>query len=215
MKGSAFLRHGYTIYGLVMLAAAVVLGIAVHGDGTPDWDRDLLRGIQKWRGWFPEAIQPVGAISADTGGTIVIGLVLLFACWSAGWRTGIRFVLIASLFRLMALGLKPLFDSPRPSADEAIRLKDYQSTGFPSGHSLSGAMIGLAIALLIWHRMPTGNARWAGVAAGGGFALLVGWSRIWAGAHWPTDVLGGWLFGAGLTLIAWALATTANESPRN
>ena len=56
-----------------------------------------------------------------------------------------------------------------------------------------------------WHRRSrSGAARVVLLAATGGFALAVGWSRIWVGVHWPSDVLGGWLYA-----IAWSALAVA------
>lgn len=62
---------------------------------------------------------------------------------------------------------------------------------FPSGH----ASRAFAVAALLGLRF-----RWRAAAASGGFAVLVGLSRIFLGLHWPTDVLAGAGLGVALAL---------------
>lgn len=79
-----------------------------------------------------------------------------------------------------------------PAADWATHVSGYS---FPSGHTASSAM---AAGLLAW-----GLSRWRPGRTGlllaavcGVVALAVGCTRVYLGVHWPTDVLGGWLFAA-------------------
>lgn len=68
--------------------------------------------------------------------------------------------------------------------------------------------------LLLWllHRFGAGRALWrTAVAAAVASVLGVGVTRVWLGVHWPSDVLGGWLFGA----LAVALAVAVLEWPRH
>lgn len=75
--------------------------------------------------------------------------------------------------------------------------------GFPSGHS-SGAMILFgALAWVSWQNLPPGMLRLVAVTGSFVIVLLVGAARIFTGAHWPSDVLGGYLLAIAtlLTLI--------------
>lgn len=71
---------------------------------------------------------------------------------------------------------------------------------FPSGHTTVATVLGVLGAWALMQGWPRRRA--AVVVAGAVVAVAVGWSRVWLGVHWPSDVLGGWLFGT-----AWALGT--------
>jgi undecaprenyl-diphosphatase len=75
--------------------------------------------------------------------------------------------------------------------------------------------LGLGLALLC---TASGRGRGPALAAGLLFAFLVGTSRMVLGVHWPSDVAGGWAFGALWTLLLLRLAAerrvpTGIESP--
>jgi len=74
-----------------------------------------------------------------------------------------------------------------------------KSQSFPSGHASSSMIFYLTMALILTHRGPW--RRWA--AAGAVLlSLLIGTSRVMLGVHWPSDVIGGWVFG-----LLWVLLT--------
>jgi membrane-associated phospholipid phosphatase len=78
---------------------------------------------------------------------------------------------------------------------------------FPSGHAMDSA-IGVSLLLLVF--LPLLGARWRrrAVLAGALVVLSVGLSRIALGAHWLSDVLGGWLLA-----LAWMHAVVAIIRP--
>lgn len=99
-----------------------------------------------------------------------------------------------SVFAFMAFGgslllntaAKQSFARDRPSLWESI---DPHSTySFPSGHAMASATFVGVVVLLTWHT----RWRWPVLVLGLPFAALVGYSRVYLGMHFPSDVLAGW-----------------------
>lgn len=104
---------------------------------------------------------------------------------------------------------KHLFSRPRPPF--LNHLTPETGFSFPSGHSFVAlSFYGLLVYFLL--RSTKNNfLRMAAVAAGVFVVLAVGFSRIYLGAHWPSDVLASYAVGAvWLTFFIMALETRRN-----
>ncbi len=97
---------------------------------------------------------------------------------------------------------KNTFKRIRPEALHALVIADGYS--YPSGHSLSSAAIYLTAALLLCRGLASKRKRWTVMALAIGLICLIGFTRIYLGVHFPSDVASGLLLGA-----AWAFLLEA------
>ena len=114
---------------------------------------------------------------------------------------------------LMTLAGKDIIGRHRPPLADAIPPFEY-SPSFPSGHTLNATVIAGIVGYLIWLRRHAIAAKVASLAVPVVIAVVVGLTRILLGAHWFTDVLAGWLLGAGwlaLVVTAHRLYLTARR----
>ena len=119
---------------------------------------------------------------------------------TGSWRPGITALAVAALGVLARLLLSVLVREPRPA--EVLRAVPVGGFSFPSGHTVTSALVAGTLALLLSQLLPAGWARAAAVLLGL-WAALVGLSRIYLGVHWLSDVVAGWLFAAAaLALLA-------------
>ncbi len=115
-------------------------------------------------------------------------LLFSFLLWCVDFYLGIRVGIIFLLSVYVNNGLKEIFQQTRPYDILPEIQKVYASGyGFPSGHAQSSLVVWGSIAY--WKRQIW--IRNLSVL----LILLIGFSRIYLGVHFPTDILGGWLFG--------------------
>ena len=163
----------------------ILVATWIHGHTTP-------RGTAVSR-LISEVGSPTSmGVIAVVGGAIVLWrrrFTLLIA-WIAAFAGG---GLLEKLLKNLVHRTRPRFTPTGP---------EEQSLSFPSGHTMM-CMIGVSMvvySLLVPNRL---SKPWRGIVAGLGlaFVLSVGISRVYLGAHYPSDVLGGLLAGAGWVAI--------------
>ncbi len=184
------------LWALLVVAAGVKVTEDVLGAESGPVDRAVLMFI---RDVVPDAWHPAFAAITFSGSAAVLVPLTLLAVAGLWWRKH-RFE--AGLVAAATLGgagvvyvVKMLVGRERP---HLWATQWYWGSSFPSGHTLVVAAFATALALGIARLRPA--ARNAVVSAAFIWTLLVAWSRLVLGVHWPTDVLAAACIGAALPL---------------
>ena len=189
--------------GFLMVVWAVSTGHAAGIDqaGLLFWrDPDLNpRGSVR----LAESVRDVTAL----GGTLLRNLFAIMAVVALLFvrlrRQAALLFLSVALAWIVNSGIKGLVGRPRPEI--VPHLMEAGGNSFPSGHSFNSAVVYISIALAFAAISSREAVRITIIATAVILSMAIAWSRVWLGVHWPTDVLAGWLGGAGWAFLASAL----------
>jgi membrane-associated phospholipid phosphatase len=176
------------------------LGAALFGvaaillkTGTLGWDVSLFRILNQVPAAAASVLTPLSHLFLPAA---ILAVVVLAAIYVVARNHSVLPVATAAAAAGLAWALahaaKAIADRPRPYevlAGAVLRQQPAHGTSFPSSHT--AVTLAVVIALAPFLARPL-------AAVGIGYAVLVGWSRVYLGVHYPLDVLAG----AGLGLAA-------------
>jgi len=213
-------RDGASVVGLrrfatriALMGAAIglagipftLLGVIVHTEGTAANSVDLAVASRLHAGVsaspvVTDALRLISTVFHPNAFRFVL-VVLAFVLFKRARRLSIWILVTVAGESLLDVALKVAFGRARPTFSDPLVTASGGS--FPSGHAF-GSFVGCAVIVLVLLPLLRGHHRRLAITVAVLIVALVGLARVGLGAHYVSDVIGGWLLGA-----AWVALTTA------
>jgi membrane-associated phospholipid phosphatase len=188
--------------GVAAAVAAVVLSLYVAGHPYIPEDAAVERDVQSVD-WGPLALTfQFFSWIGDAKGFVaeVIVFIAILVLNRPAWVFAVVAAFSAAWYELAA----HLVERPRPTTAQVLQVTEHPgASSYPSGHTIFVITLAVVLMVCLGNRFIPRRARWVGWL----FVVLViganAIARVYTGAHWPTDVLGGILIAtAWLGLVA-------------
>jgi undecaprenyl-diphosphatase len=194
------------VWAFVEIADAVSEGRTMKFD---DWAIRTLRDARDpARPIGPAWLAEVGRDLTALGGIAVLTLLTAtIACflWLKRMYGAMALVLASTLGGLtVSMLLKAYFDRPRPAL--VPHLSHVYTSSFPSGHAMLSATVFLTLGALLGRFVRPRVLKAYFLIIAVLLSVLVGFSRVYMGVHYPTDVLTGWAAGLAWAIVCWLMA---------
>ena len=185
-----WLAAGLAVSALVIWAFAGITEEVMEGESRA-FDRAVLLWIESnVPAWLDG---PMRAVTTLGYYRVVLPLlaVISLAFYLRGWRLSAIMLAVSTAGGIfLTTVLKVLFRRARPEIIDSGYTAGFYS--FPSGHATVAVGFYGALALILAYHL-RGPARRAVLLLGAAVVLLIGFSRLYLGVHYPTDVLVGYL----------------------
>jgi membrane-associated phospholipid phosphatase len=192
------LRHPDPLFaGLAAVAAlgfvVLTIVVALH-PGPVALDRPLEDAVQRLDfgplGFWNTVVSWFGGLVGVIAGAVVVIAAFLRA------RAAAPFIAVSALYSGWYNGVMLLVRRPRPTGT-AHTVHGVGGFSYPSGHEGFFLWVGVLFLLLVARRLPRPLDVLSALVVGA-LVVMAGVSRVYVGAHWPTDVVGGFL-----VTVAW------------
>ena len=193
-----------------------LLAVWVTLDNTPAIDTMIIKGLRVdgnladplGPGWLEEGMRDITALGSNWVLLYLTGLGALLLYLVGHARLAMQMVAGILLALAATFALKHGFTRPRPDlVGHGTRVF---TSSFPSAHAMMSAITYFTLAAASLCVTSLRNVRRLFFIVAGITTLFIGFSRVYLGVHWPTDILAGWL-GAAVWVIIWYRIAVQNH----
>lgn len=194
----ALLGFAACAFALIVVSVSAGILFTGHWRGIDEW---LLRALRT-----ADVAEPIGSRVVQIGirdltalgGTypllLLIAIVAIYLLLKRHVRTAMAVVGSTLLGVIASQILKAAIGRGRPEI--VPMLVPEVSGSFPSGHAMLSAIVYLTLGSMLARLEAERRVRQFLIGTAILLTVVIGFSRIYLGVHWPSDVLGGWMLGA-------------------
>ena len=195
----------YALYIISLMLLGVVSFTASVFDSFPG-DLEVSTWVQSWRTpWLDTLMESVSELGKFIPSIISLALIVGILLIARRPRDTFFLITATLLGSVANWGLKEVIARPRPSQFLVDVLHDSEGLAFPSGHAMHMTIFLGMLMFFIPMYFQGRLVQWAILSLLTALIILAGLSRIYLGAHWASDILGGYAFGL-VILIAFIRA---------
>ncbi|TKC10719.1 phosphatase PAP2 family protein [Pedobacter polaris] len=179
-----------------LIITFVILSILVIRHPVPALDISISLFIQKFHSDTLDKIMLAISFFGELPWSLLMVLVVAAVFFLFKYRRESYFITSILLSGLVILGIKSVIDRPRPTAFyvRLVEINRFQS--FPSGHVMSYVLFfGFIIILMKTMKNIPANTRKSVIYISAFLMVAIPFSRVYLGAHWPSDTIGGFILG--------------------
>ena len=189
------IRAAEATIGLFVAVAVVLLALSRTDLATVQAINELTFG-------FGNAVMHFIADLAASDTVIALTVVAaLLMVMRRHWHGALALCVSVTATQVLVAVVKQLVERDRPPGEDAL----IQAAGysFPSAHSATSVAFYGVLALIAAHELRGRVSRSWALAGAAALCTAIGVSRVYLGAHYPTDVLAGWMLGCAIALGSW------------
>ncbi|MGC3968986.1 MAG: phosphatase PAP2 family protein [Pirellulales bacterium] len=207
--------------GLMLAAAAlfIVLADEITEGESFRFDAELLKAFRDANDpartigprWLEDVMLDATALGSGLVLSIIVAVSAGFLYMEKQRRVATLMLATTMSGALLSIFLKWVFARPRPIV--VPHLRHVTSMSFPSGHAMASAVVYLTLGVMFMKAVSSRRAKAFCMVVAISLTLLIGFTRVFLGVHYPSDVLGGWLAGCAWASLAWIVGQFIPSRP--
>lgn len=200
-------RKALGVIGVASFAISA-LGVLVRYSFLQAFDLKVSKQLQKAK---EPGIDQAMVVFTHSGSPMVIpvlGSVVAIVLWRSALPRAAGLVMLSLVAIPINIAMKNFWDRERPDAKIVNVTVGTAGTSFPSGHAMGSTAFYGALAALAWIHLDRRHKRLPLTLTFTSLPVLISISRVYLGAHWLSDVIGGSAVGTLvlIPLVRWYLA---------